>query len=592
MTQPLITLSRHPCYTLVDYLKFNLTYEGGRNFINKYLKRFDSREDKDQFLLRKSMTYNPGFAAEALDEIKNGIYQRMGEIVRTGGTKSYTRAVSGKDGGVDLEGSSMDTFMGQKALPELLKMGRTGIYVDMPAFNPYSTLAEYTVTPHPYLYTYKCEDILNWRQMYCDNEMVYTAVLLRERHWKYNDAGLPTEEVERFRLVRLLPGGGVIVQFYEQFSDGKTTQERVVAEFTLPKLKRIPFIPLDIGKSVLTDAADYQIGLLNLASADLNYAVTCNFPFYVEGYDPKTENLFSRQGPQTSFDAEGQPVEQPEANGSNDAEIRVGTHHGRKYPYEAKPPQFIHPSPEPLKASMQKQEQMQQEIRRLLNLGVTNVAPSRASAESKKVDQIGLESGLSAIGMELQGAEREIAEIWSMYEGESTEGISVSYPTTYSLKTDEQRVVEAGELQKVKGAAPSKKFQKEIAKRIARSLLEGKIPQEQLSAILKEVDAAEYSTSDWKEISQDVESGLVDAVTASNARGYNGDKVVPKAHEERVKRMSEIAIAQTPGGGAGANSEARGGEGVPNAKDEKTASQNPDKQPLGTTSKRGAANGN
>lgn len=589
MATTLLTDSRHPSYGLIDYNKFKLTYRGGRDFINVYLQKFDHKEDTDDFEKRKTMTYNPGFAAEALDEIKNGIHHRMAEIIRTGGSVSYNRSVAGLDGGVDLEGSSMNYFVGTKVLPELLKYGRVGVYVDMPKFNPDDTLAQFTVTPHPYLTVFKPEDILNWRSTYRDNQLIFISVLLRETHWKYNDAGLPDKEVQRFRLVQLMPEGGVRVRILEQVVERNVTSEVVVDEFILPKLNRIPFVNLSIGKSLLADVADYQIGLLNLASSDLNYAVTSNFPFYVEGYDPKTESLYNRQGVQTGFDEEGNAKDITEAVAENDQEITVGQHHGRRYPYEAKPPQFIHPSSEPITASMAKQAQMQDEIRRLLNLAVSNVAPGRASAESKKVDQAGLESGLASIGIELQGAEREIALLWSRYEGDEPKDLIVAYPTTYSLKTDEQRVTEATELQKVQGAAPSRTYQKEIAKLIAKRLLEGKVSQEQMAKVLSEIDKADYTSSDWQSIKSDVEIGLVDAVTASNARGYDGEKVVPKAHEERVKRMAEIAIAQAPGGGMGANSTARGGEGADTAKIEKTESQNPDKQPLGTTTKRGKA---
>lgn len=591
----LITLSRHPLYTLIDFIKFNLTYEGGQRFIDKYLVKFDTREDPKDFEKRRCLSYNPGFAAEGLDEVKNGIFQRMSEITRSGGTKTYSRAIAGLDGGVDLEGSSMNFFMGQKALPEVLKFGRCGIYVDNPKFNPYATLAQYSVQPHPYLYVYKPEDILNWRTFYTDNEIVYQSVLLRETHWKFDDTtGLPLEPIARFRLVQLMPEGGVRVTFMEQYTDPGTQdlKERTTEVFDLPTLKRIPFIPLDIGKSILSDAANYQIGLLNLASSDLMYSITSNFPFYVEGYDPKTENLHVKNGPKSTFNPEtGESIES-EATENSEQELKLGTHHGRKYPMDAKPPQFIHPSPEPLTISMQKQQQMKDEIRRLLNLTVANVGAQSTSAESKAMDQAGLESGLSAIGMKLQLAEKEVATVWAMYEDEQPDGLTISYPTTYSLKTDEQRLTEAEALEGVKGAVPSRTFQKMIAIKIAQSLLEGRISQADMKKIIDETNSADYTTSNAADITLDIQAGLVDATTASNARGYDGKKVVPLAQEERKKRIAETAVAQTPGGGFGA---AQGNKDNPtdtSAKDQKTASQTPQNNPTPDKTVRGPANGN
>lgn len=588
---PLITLSRHPLYTLIDFIKFNLTYEGGRRFIDKYLEKFDRREEKEDFECRKKLTYNPGFAGEALDEVKNGIFQRMTEITRSGGTKSYGRAIAGFDGGVDLEGSNMNFFMGQKALPEVLKFGRTGIYVDMPKFNPYETLSQYSVQPHPYLYVYKAEDILNWRTFYTDNEIVYQSVLLRETHWKFDDtSGLPIEPISRFRLVQLLPQGGVRVTFMEQYADltSGELKERTTETYDLPTLKRIPFIPLDIGRSLLTDVSDYQIALMNLASSDIHYCITSNFPFYVEGYDPKTAAVNSRQGPMTTFNPETGEETQGPATENSEQEVKVGAHHGRRYPMEAKPPEFINPSGEPITISMAKQKQMLEEIRRLLNLSVSNVA-AQSSAESKQMDKGSLEAGLTAIGMKLQLAEKEIANVWAMYEDEPVDSINISYPTTYSLKTDADRLDEAENLNTMKGAVPSRMYQKQIGVRIAQTLLEGRISQKDMQKIIDETMAANYTSGSAADITLDIAAGIVDAVTASNARGYDGETVVPKAQEERQKRIDETAISQTQGGGFGA---AQGNKDNPtdtSAKDQKTASQTKQNNPTTDKTVRGPA---
>lgn len=587
----LITDSRHPFYSLYDYTKFRYCSLGGRSFIEKYLAQYDSREEAADFEKRKCMSHNPAFASEGVEEVKNAIYQRMPEIIRNGGTDSFDRAVAGKDGGIDLEGSTMNTFMGQKVLPELLSMGKVGVYVDMPAFNPYATLAEYTKIPHPYVYMYRFEDILNWRHCYADNELIYHTVLLREKHWEYNEVGLPTEEIERFRLVHLLPDGqGVRVAFYEQYVDQGKRKEKVVQEFILPKLKRIPFIALDIGKSLLNDIADYQVGLLNLASSDLMYAIHSNFPFYVEGYDPKTDGIWHKKGPTTRFNPDTGEEEAVEGEAAKSPVVGVGTVHGRLYPIGAQPPQFIHPSSEPLKASMDKQESMKTDIRRLLNIAVTNVAPSRASAESKRVDQQGLESGLAGIGLELEGAEREVAKVWAMYEGTNVDKLNISYPSTYSLKTDSERIAEATELKALQGAAPSRDFQKEMGKLIARKLLEGKVSQQVLKNIFDQIDKAKYATSDIELIMKALDGGICDAETGSEAAGFD-PSIVEKAQKERVQRLADIAIAQSKGAGAAqgaVNSQARGiPDGVPDAKDEKTASQNPDKNLPGQSSKRG-----
>lgn len=588
MADPLITDSRHPLYTAYDYSKFRLTYSGGDRFIEAYLQKYDSREETEDFKRRKETTYNPGSATEAIDEIIAGIFQRMPEIIREGGTQSYFDAVAGKDGGVDLEGNTMNTFIGQKLLPELLPMSRVGAYVDMPQFNPNSTLAQFNnKNPRPYIYYYKLEDILNWRSVFYSGELIHVAVLLRERRWNFNAAGLPDGDKEVFRLIRLLPQGGVQVQFMEQFNEDGQKKERVLEEYNLTNLNRLPFVMLDIGKSLLNDSANAQVALLNLNSSDISYGLNANFPFYVEGYDPKAENAFGKQGGVSGFDDDGNPVTVTKADSSTAPEAVVGTVHGRRYPMDAKQPNFIHPSPEPLNVSMAKQEQIKVDIRRLLNLALANVAPSRASVESKKVDQQGLEGGLAAIGIELAAAELEIAKLWAMYEGKSVDKISISYPTTYSLKSDEQRMLEADGLQKLKGAAPSRLFQKEVSKQIVRRILEGRVSQDTLIKVLGEVDNANYTISDIEQLAKAIEIGICDATTGSEAAGFNPEIVV-KAQAERVQRLAEAALAQSKG--AEAASKARGNpDGADDADAEKKTSQNPDTKPPGETGKRGKA---
>lgn len=589
-----ITALVHPHYLLneFEYTKWRLTMMGGRPFINQYLQKFDAREDEEDFKKRKDMSYCPAFAKEGITEIRNGIYQRMSEVSRKGGSDSYRMAVEGKEGGVDLEGNNMNTFVGQEVLPEMMGMGKVGVYVDMPNFDSQSTLANFQRQPRPYLYRYIAEDIVNWAFVTRENELFFTHLLLRERRFCFDvSSGLPTGEEEIFRFCRLMPNG-VEISFWKRAERPKNASINakypdVMISKTLLNLPMIPFVLFNIGNSLLRDVADYQIGLLNLASSDLYYALKSNFPFYTEQYDQKVTDLYKNNGPVTQVIAStvGNVSETAvERSGNmkvsevlNDAqEVSVGTTKGRRYPIGGERPGFIHPSSEPLKASMEKQQQMRQEIRELLNLALSNVAPQRASAESKRVDQVGLESGLAAMGLELEGGERQIARIWDYYLNRAESDVQVVYPTTYSLKSDEQRMDEAEKKAKLKVAVPSKTFQKLMAIGIVDTLFEGKVPNEELETVHEEVMAANYITSDPEEIAVDMENGLVTAETASNARGYDGGKEVPKARKEHAERLAIIAMSQAKGAGAGA---ARGIPTDPqdsSAKDEKALSQGAD----------------
>jgi hypothetical protein len=569
-----------------DWLKWRLTYEGGRPFIDAYLKKFSKRENTTDFDLRKQVTYNPAFSKAAVNDFKNAIYQRMSEIKRLDGPKTYQDAVNGKEGGVDKYGMSMNTFIGQKILPELLSMGRVGIMVDKEP--PRGPLLSNTKNNRPYLYYYCAEDIWNWNfnvgmngEFYCYN------LLLRIDEYTYDDkTGLPIGEAQIFRHFWINKDGRVQV---DDYTFNKEKEEDVIETTRYMNLTRIPFVMPALTSSLMRDIADIQIALLNIASSDVNYILKGNTPFYTEQYDQASANIYGKFGGNSSpiLRADGSTktatnVSTPNAGTIEAAltslqeEIAVGGTSGRRYAKGTERPGFIAPPAEPLLASMEKQKQLKEEIRQLVNLGIANVKSQHASAESKGMDDRSMEAGLSSIGQELQWAENEIAKIWVLYE--KSEPAVVNYPEKYDLKSDSDREDSAKSLKELKNAVPSKTFAKEIGKQMAHTLLSGKISNKVMEKIDQEVDAANYITSDAKEIQIDLEGGIVGPTTASTARGYDGESEVKAAEDYQQKRLEKIAISQAKGGGAarGLPDKTKGG-----GKLEKKNSQDPALNPTG-----------
>ena len=556
-----ISLIRHPDYTdnETDYLKWRLTAKGGRGFIAQYLTRFSNREDSDSFKERTAMSYCPAFAKAGINKLKNTFYSRMSEIFRIDGPQNYQDAVAGKDGGVDLYGCSMNSFMGQTILFELMTMKRVGIFIDKPNLD--GNLLAANAKKRPYLYYYCTEDILTWDYIYESGEYTYTNLLLRDTEYEIDPkTGLVTGTYEKYRHIWLSKDDGKVhIQMYLPNTQAKPNEEPVdtpLGPEVILDLKRIPFVLLELQESLLADVADYQIGMLNIASADMNYCFKANFPFYTEQYNPAAESIYTRgigRPPISNIDpttnkAPEEGTRAP-AQRSNDAdEIKVGAMRGRRYPTNTDRPDFIAPPTEPLLASIKKQEQMKQEIFELIDIAASNAQPTHASAESKQLDDRGLESGLSYIGLELEYGEREIAKIWGMYE--NADPATVNYPTKYTLKSDGQKVAESKTLGEIKSAAPSRTFSKEVSKLIANTMLGDKCKPETLQIIYKEIDAANFVTSDPDTIKMAQEGGMVSAVTGSNALGFNGEKEVPIAQEEHQKRVAAIAMSQAAGLGA------------------------------------------
>jgi len=568
--------SRHPGYLsgMTDWEKWRRTYEGGDSFRDSYLERFSNREDQADFATRKAITPVPAFAKAAINDIRNAIYQRLRDVVRKGGSDVYQAAVNGNNLGVDHRGSTMNAFLGVKVLTELLVMGRVGVYVDHPFVPADATLAAVR-RPAPYLYKYDIEDILSWTCSKPDSPSEFQALLLRDTTMQYDQSSLlPTLTAQRYRYLRIDPSTGKVrLQFYNLNKEPVDQFGEPGGEIQL-ELDRIPFVMLDIGGSLIKDVCQQQIALLNLGSSDVNYALRSNFPFYIEQRDLKAK------GAHLKISATADGTATSGGQGAADEDVQIGVTHGRYYDKQMNPPGFIAPPSEPLRVSLELQDRLKRDIRELVNLAVSSLAV-RVSAESKAMDNQGLEAGLSYIGLLLESAERQVAEFWAAYEERNPskrEVATIKYPERYSLKSDADRIKEAQELQKLMGAVPGRRVKRELAKGIVQALLGGKISLDDLGAINREIDTTNYTNSDPQTIILAAQAGLVGEKTGSIALGFDDDEYLA-ARQDHLARIKRIAEAQGMEKGGG-DPAARGVPDLsadPNAgAEEKAASRNTD----------------
>jgi len=540
LTQTRIIDSRHPNWlsNWTDWEKWRLTYQGGEEFRQKYLERFTSREDMQDFEARKRLTPIPSFAKAAINRIRNSIFQRMHDITRRDGTPSYQRAIAGLDQGVDRRGSTMNAFLGIKCLTELLVMGRAGVFVDNSVI-PGETLAD-VGSARPYLYPYQVEDILSWACTKPDEPSEFQSLLLRDTCLNCDPTTmLPLQQAQRFRLLWISPETGLVnLQFYSAEGDPIDRDGNPGGPIEL-ELTRIPFVLLDLGDSLIKDICNHQIALLNLVSSDVNFALKANFPFYIEQRDLRAVGSHLKQAanPDGTATAGGQP--------SHDNESTIGATRGRAYDIKAQAPAFINPSPDPLKASMDLREEIAQEITRLVNLGVEALG-SKMPAGVQALDSGGLEAGLSYIGLVLESAERKIAEFWATYEERIIARrriATIKYPDRYSLKTDKDRIDEATSLSKLMSSVPGQTVKREISKSIMQALLGGKVGVETIAKINSEIDESAYTTSDPQTILQAVEAGLCGEKTGSMALGFSETEHI-QAKKDHAERAARVAQAQ------------------------------------------------
>lgn len=543
---------RHPSYTSEsdEWFKWRTVYEGGSKFIEQYLKKFSTRESNADFDIRKALTPIPAIATSAIKEIIGSISQRLSDVARSGGSKTYQDAIEGKGQGIDLHNNSMNSFLSTEVLEDLLVVKRVGVYVDMPQ-NPGLTIMD-SRDSRPYLYVYKAEDILSWSYRR-DQPDEYRTLLLRDTYEiTDSNTGLPSDVDTRYRLYFIDENDGKVhVQFFKYTVDntsipinaavkrqdqvdynGDPTDKDMILEIT-----RIPFHVFKISQSLMQNVVNHQIALLNLESADVSYALKSNFPFYTEQRD-------TRDGSHLT----GGPAF-PGADGSRAStenkthEVAVGVSQGREYGLGMERPGFIHPSSEPLKVSMDKQAQLKRDIREIVNLSLANVRPTGQSAEAKSIDVQSLEAGLTSIGIVLELGERKLASYWAAYEGSAV--ATVKYPGKYSLKTGEERRAEADSLKNLRSIIPSVSFQRSISKEIATALLGPTISSDLLDKIHKEVDSAPALTSDPDTIFGLVDRGVFDLVTVAKIFGATPD-VVKKAAADHADRLKRIQEAQAP----------------------------------------------
>lgn len=543
---------RHPDYQW-DSLEWELyrdTFRGGEDYLDRYLCKWSERETQADYLVRKSITPIPTFAKAALLDIRNSIYQRLSDIDRSGGSDAYKLAVNGERGGVDRKGSSMNSFVGIEVLTELLVMGRVGVFVDAPAVVP-TTMA--TATASPYLYVYPIEDIISWTYESPENPGQFKAVLLRDWSVCMNSSlgvDLPSGRETRFRLVwkddvtgkvhyKLMDEQQNVIPLPNSGPDGSVMMD----------IEEVPFLMPTIGDSLLKDVASYQKALLNLISSDVSWTIKSNIPFLTIQTDGRAAASHLKHPGD-----DGTPGSQP----SSGATESVGGK-GRYYGMNEERPGFIAPPTEPLRASMDLQEKLEDNIRSLINLAVSNKIGSRTeSAEAKKISSQGLEAGLSYIGLVLQQAEQQISNFWANYENYvSPKPAKIAYPNRYTLKSDDERIKEAKELLELADRLPSLTARKTLACRALRALLGGHESSQEIETCVREVKAAKYVNGNPDSVIAAQMAGLVGDETASMALGYaKGES--EKAKADHAERAARVVIAQKQASGGEQNSASRG----------------------------------
>lgn len=529
-TKTTLVKQRHPLWSLnsTSWLKWRLCYTGGVKFKDAFLYRYSKREHDDDYQLRKALTYIPGHARSVVNIIRNAMAVRLPEVIRLG-SEAYMDAM---ESDVDTFRNSMNSFIALEVIPMLLTQGKRIVVVDAPPMKEGATRAE--DNGRPFFFAVDAEDVLSWSY---DTEGRIDVVLLQLVEDQVDpDTKLVVASRIVYRYMRLLGddeskvtgvgtlnGPGVLVQTFD--NEGKEISDAYV----LP-LARVPVVEFSLVDSIMSEIADHQIAMLNLASTDMDFLWRGNFPIYTEQQPKSTQMIRPRgtkgkTGEEVAEDTDTMGTGMDPGTGENKRQRRAGNAKGIAYKEGMERPDFINPATDNLTASMTKQEAIAKEIRILVDLALVSLSVKaiEQSGASKMADRVGEEAGLAYIGRSLETGERELAAIWHEMNGD-TATIEIKYPTDYSVKTLEERREEAKTLRDLRSAVRSVTYQREIDKRTADVLLKTLVDIETMAIIEKEVNAADYYDDDTeraKVVQQDVLQGIVSKETAARLRGYD-----------------------------------------------------------------------
>jgi len=333
----------------------------------------------------------------------------------------------------------------------------------------------------------------------------------------------------RYRWYFVNPDTGLVeIQILDKVptDNGGTMNVRMDGPTIKTKLTRIPLYVFNIGDSLIKDACSYQRALLNLTSSDTAYAADANFPFLTR----------MRKNPE-----EGSHLE-----GENKSQER-GVRKGMTYEWQTDRPDFINPSPDPIKLSIELRRELKAEVRELISGQLSDLGEDGT-----------VSAGLAFIGLQFEKGENRIADDWAAFENAAEKNTAiVSYPECWDVTDPKVRIEEATALADTMFKIPGKVVKKELAKLVADKLLRGRVATGKMDEIFKEIDEAEFCTSDPDVILQAKKEGLLSAETGTVALGFPKEEA-EKAKKDQAERAAEIVKAQADAGGGGFGGAGRG----------------------------------
>lgn len=250
----------------------------------EYLPRLGEQTD-DEYNAYKMRALWYGAAARTIQGLTGSVMRKEPSVEVPTALEAHLKDVT-------LTGISFTAFA-KTTLEEVLKTGRYGVLVDMPAAGH--------ETQRPYYAAYTGESIINWRTVVVNGIPKLVLVVLCEKDWKSSETDPYTlEAIEQYRVLRLTDGLYEVETYRKSNTkEGEwDSQGALQPTFRGQRLTYIPFcffgpntITPDIEKPPIVDLVDVNLSHYR-SSADLEHGRHfCGLPTpWVAGF-PETTKL-------------------------------------------------------------------------------------------------------------------------------------------------------------------------------------------------------------------------------------------------------------------------------------------------------------
>lgn len=250
----------------------------------EYLPRLGEQTD-DEYNAYKMRALWYGAAARTIQGLTGSVMRKEPSVEVPTALEAHLKDVT-------LTGISFTAFA-KTTLEEVLKTGRYGVLVDMPAAGH--------ETQRPYYAAYTGESIINWRTVVVNGIPKLVLVVLCEKDWKSSETDPYTlEAIEQYRVLRLTDGLYEVETYRKSNTkEGEWDSQGVLRPtFRGQRLTYIPFcffgpntITPDIEKPPIVDLVDVNLSHYR-SSADLEHGRHfCGLPTpWVAGF-PETTKL-------------------------------------------------------------------------------------------------------------------------------------------------------------------------------------------------------------------------------------------------------------------------------------------------------------